>query len=186
MAVIGFRWVQERPTRIARKLGALGRAVFSLGLGLLAARQCAGERIGSSSAQQQHLTADLLRLPAGWVLVAVVAVAVLVVAVATVRRGLLRSFREDLDLSGLSERTRCWVERVGLVGWVAKGLAYAGIGVLLAAAAVSSDPGKSGGLDRALHLLAGPLAGRIALWSIATGFVAFAAFCLTAAATHRR
>ncbi|MER7010181.1 DUF1206 domain-containing protein [Saccharopolyspora sp. NPDC000359] len=186
MAVIGFRWVTGRPTRATRKLGALGRAVFSLGLGVLAAKQLTGQRVGSSSAGQQHLTADLLRLPAGWVIVALVSAVVLVIAVATARRGVIRSFLEDLDVRCLSERARRWVERTGIVGWVAKGIAYASIGLLFAAAAISSDPHKSGGLDQALHLLAGYLVGRIALWLIAAGFVAFAVFCFAAARTHRR
>ncbi|MGW5644357.1 DUF1206 domain-containing protein [Saccharopolyspora sp. NPDC003752] len=186
MAAIGFGWVPSRATRVARKSGALGRAVLSLGLGVLAARQSIGGRAGTSNAQQQRLTADLLVLPAGRLVVGVVAVVVLVVAVATIRRGVIRSFEEDLNLRPLSARTRAWVNRCGVVGWVAKGVAYACIGFLFAAAAVSSDPRRSGGLDLALHLLSGYPLGKVALGLIAFGFVAFAVFCFAAARSHRR
>ncbi len=83
MAAIGFGWVPGRATRAAPKSGALGRAVLSLGLGALAARQSIGGQAGTSSAQQQRLTADLLVLPAGRIVVGLVAVAVLVIAVST-------------------------------------------------------------------------------------------------------
>ncbi|MFI0468979.1 DUF1206 domain-containing protein [Saccharopolyspora sp. 5N102] len=186
MAAIGFGWVPGRATRAARKSGALGRAVLALGLGALAARQSIGGRPGMSSAQQQRLTADLLVLPAGRLAVGLVAVAVLVIAIATIRRGVIRSFEEDLDLRPLSEGARAWVKRCGVIGWVAKGVAYACIAILFAAAAASSDPRQSGGLDLALRLLAGYSVGKVALGLIAFGFVAFGVFCFAAARTHRR
>ncbi|RKT89122.1 protein of unknown function [Saccharopolyspora antimicrobica] len=186
MAAIGFDWVRGRGTRIARKLGALGRAVLSLGLGVLAARQFTGVQVGSSSAQQKQFTAGVLELPAGRIFVGLLAAVVLVVAVATIRRGLIKSFLEDLDLSGMSARAKAWIKRCGVIGWVAKGVAYASIGVLFAAAAVSRDARQSGGLDQALHLLAANDPGKVALGLIAFGFVAFAIFCFAAARTHRR
>lgn len=186
MAAIGFDWVSHRPTRAARKLGALGRAVLSSGIGALAVRQSFGGQAGSSSAQQQGLTSELLVLPAGRVIVGLIAVVVFVVAIATVRRGVLRSFEEDLDMGPLSNGARKWIEWSGIVGWIAKGVSYASVGILFAAAAVFSDPRRAGGLDQALHLLAAYPLGKVVLGLIALGFVAFSVFCFTAARTHRR
>lgn len=186
LSIIGFGWVRNHPTRISRQAGAAGRGVVALGIGVLAARKAAGGQIGTGNTQQKGLTAILLSVPAGQVLVGLLAAAILVVGGATVRRGVIRSFTEDLDMNRLPDGTRKWVERTGIAGWIAKGLAYAGIGALFGAAALNADAKKSGGLDQALHVLAAYPLGQLALTIIAVGFGAFGMFCFAAARAHRR
>ncbi|QUH02473.1 DUF1206 domain-containing protein [Saccharopolyspora erythraea] len=186
LALIGFGWVREQAVRVTRQLGAAGRGVVAVGIGGLAVKQLMGSPTGSGNSQQQGLTATLLTLPAGGLLVGLVAAVVLAVAVATIRRGVLRSFEEDMDMRSFPGGVRRWVRRLGVVGWIAKGLAYLSIAGLFAAAALSVDARKSGGLDQALHLLAGYPFGQVALVAIAAGFAAFAVFCVAAAAAHRR
>ena len=184
-AVTGFHWVRDRPTRWVRRLGAAGRAVVGVAIGVLAASKAMGGPVPEGGTQQKGITERLLAFPAGSVLVGLVACGVLVVAVATVRRGVLRSFEEDLEMDELPKGTRPWIEWLGIIGWIAKGVSFAGIGGLFAAAALYADARRSGGLDQALHLLAAFPLGQAALVAVAAGFAAFGAFCLAAAKTHR-
>jgi hypothetical protein len=186
LAAMGFHWVRARPTRAARKAGAVGRGIVTIAIGVAALRMAMSGTSGPENSQQESLTAQLLALPAGRLLVGLVAIGIFVVAVATVRRGVIRSFEEDLDMASLPDGSRRWVERIGIVGWCAKGVAYGVIGILFGLAALRSDASQSGGLDKALHLLAAQWFGPALLGVVCVGFVAFAIFCFAAARAHLR
>ena len=65
---------------------------------------------------------------------------------------------------------------LGRFGYMAKGFAVAVVGVLIVAAGLTSDPGKSRGLDIALKTLAGQPYGIVLLVLIAAGFAAFGVY----------
>jgi hypothetical protein len=67
---------------------------------------------------------------------------------------------------------------LGIVGYVAKGIAYGVAGVLLVTAARTYDPAKARGLDAALRTLAAQPYGQLLLAIIAAGLAAFGVFCL--------
>ena len=67
---------------------------------------------------------------------------------------------------------------LGVVGYVAKGLAYGTLGILVLIAALQFDPGKSRGLDQALRTLAEQPAGDALLIGVAFGIAAYGVFCL--------
>ena len=64
-----------------------------------------------------------------------------------------------------------------MFGYTAKGVAYAIVGILVIAAAVTYDPDKARGLDSALKTLASHAYGNWLLALIAFGFAAFGVFC---------
>ena len=136
-------------------------------------------------AAAERLADRLLALPFGQVLVGLVALFVIGLGVMVARKGVKKSFEDDLNMSELPPATRSWVERLGRIGWIGKGASYALIGVLVAFAAINADPSESGGMDKALHTLAAQPYGVIALVVIAVGFLGFGAYCFAAAKAHK-
>jgi len=187
MAAIGFQWVHKKGKRTRRRIGAVVRAIVSIALGLYAGRLVTGSGGGGSGGgqQQQEFTAKLLSLPAGQVLVAIVAAVVIGVAVASIRKGVRKSFLDDLDLADLPAGTQQWVRRLGVLGYLAKGVVLGIVGILLALAAFQSNAQEAGGLDQALRTLAAQPFGTFALVVVAVGLAAFGVYCFAAARAHK-
>lgn len=104
-----------RDSRPRRRIASVGRAVVYLGLGILAVGVATGS--GSRSGKSEEtLSARLMSVPFGRVLVAAVGAAVIAVAVAHVVKGVKQNFTEDLR-SGAS----LGVRRLGTVGLLRQG-----------------------------------------------------------------
>jgi hypothetical protein len=108
-----------------------------------------------------------------------VALAVLAVGVSQIVRGAKKKFREDLR--GASQTTT----RLGVAGYVAKGVAFGIIGVLFGWAALASDADKAGGLDAALKAIRDQPFGSVLLTLMAAGILAFGLFCFSWARNAR-
>jgi hypothetical protein len=91
--------------------------------------------------------------------------------------GLKHKFERKLKMAGMRQHTRQVVRRLGQVGYTAKGIAYAIVGVLLVDAAITHDPSESRGLDAALRTLAEKPFGAVLLCLVALGFLAYGVFC---------
>ena len=136
-----------------------------------------------SSDQTQTLSARLLGAPGGVVLLVVVALAVVAVGVYFVVKGVTQRFREDLVLpSGTGGRGTV---ALGVVGYVAKGVAVAVVGVLFGIAAVTADPSEATGLDGALKALAELPSGAVVLGAVAVGLMAYGLYCFVRARRAR-
>ena len=129
------------------------------------------------------LTARLLALPFGRVLVGAVAVGILVVAGYHVYKGLSRKFFADVETRDLSRTQRRVVEWSGLIGYPAKGVAYGAIGVLFLLAAISADSEDAGGLDEGLAALRSAPFGSVVIVAVGLGFALFGLYCLARART---
>ncbi|CRK57392.1 Membrane protein, putative [Alloactinosynnema sp. L-07] len=184
-AAVGFTYVHKERKRTGKRIGAVARSVTATFIGVGAVQFALGSGSTDSTGRQQALTARVLALPFGQVLVGAVALGILIIAIVVFRKGVKRSFTEDLNLSTLPDGSQRWVKRIGRIGWTGKGLAYGVIGVLVATAAVTADPEESGGLDKALHTLAGEPWGVGLLVLIAVGLAAFGVYCFAAARAHR-
>lgn len=186
MAALGYRWVQKKGKRTRKRIAAVARAVIGISLGLYAGRLVTGSGGGKSGNQgQQEFTAKLMSLPAGRVLVGIVALIVIGVAIAAIRRGIKKSFEQDLDMQDLPAGTQKWVRRLGMIGYIAKGIVFGIVGILLGIAALQSQPQEAGGLDRALKTLAAQPFGTVALVLVAVGLAAFGVYCFAAARAHK-
>jgi hypothetical protein len=160
----------DEARRTRRRLSSAGRAVVYLVLGISAVRLVLGA--GSSGNQEQGLTSKLMRVPVGRVLVVVVALAILVVGIVLVVRGLKQKFTEDLT----GDQTRPTLV-LGTAGFVSKGVALGVVAGLFAWAAITYDPKKAGGLDAALHTIGSQPLGSVLLTVLALGFAAFGLYC---------
>jgi len=185
MAVSGYGWVPKKRKRVYRRCGSVGRAITGTAIGIAAIGYATGSSQSSSTEQSQTWTARVLALPFGQVLVGAVALFVLGLGVAVARKGVKKSFEDDLNMSELPAGTQKWVERLGRIGWIGKGIAYALIGILVGFAAIEADPSESGGLDKALHTLAAQPYGVFLLAVIALGFLGFGVYCFAAARAHK-
>lgn len=186
MAAFGYGWVPKKGKRARKRVAAVARAVVGISLGIYAGRLVTGSGSGQSgNQQQQEFTAKLLALPAGPFLVGIVAAVVLGVAVSEIRKGIKKSFLHDLDLQDLPNGTQQWVRRLGVFGYIAKGVVFGIVGVLLLFAAFRSNSAEAGGLDRALKTLAAQPFGAFALIVVAVGFAAFGVYCFAAARAHK-
>ncbi|APU16724.1 MULTISPECIES: DUF1206 domain-containing protein [Actinoalloteichus] len=176
----GFRWAAGSTERTRRRIAAAGRGVAGLALAGVAIRALLGS--GQSGDQsQQELTEGLLALPAGQILVAVLAAIVLAVGVASVANGVTRRFLAELDIGPLPQGSARWVRRVGTLGHVAKGVAVGVVGFLIGLAALTRDPEQAGGLDAALRTLASSPFGATLLLAVAAGFAAYGVFAVVQA-----
>jgi hypothetical protein len=184
-AAVGYRWMQDEKKRLRRRLGVAGRGVVVLALAAYAIKLTVSGGGSSGNQGEQDATATLLGLPAGQALVVAAAVVILIAAGAIAYRGASRKFLEDLDLAKLPPKTGRIVELLGVVGYIAKGVAYGVIGVLTAIAAITADPSKTGGLDKALHTLASQPFGVVLLVAVALGFAAFGVYCFGDARCRR-
>jgi hypothetical protein len=186
MAATGYGWITKRRKRVTKRIGSGARGVVVIALGVTAIKLVTGSDSGGSGNQpQQEFTAKLLELPAGKVLVAIAAAAVLGVAIASAVKGIKRSFLDDLDIGELPSGSRKWVERLGLSGYVAKGIVFGIVAVLIGFAAFSADAGKAGGLDAALRTLAAQRFGPFLLAVVALGLAAFGVYCFAGAKSHK-
>jgi hypothetical protein len=129
----------------------------------------------------RDLTDETLDVPGGAVLVGVVAVGVVAVGVYTLVRGVTGGFMKDIDLPAAPDRWEPLIEGIGRVGYVAKGIAFGLVGVLLWRAAHSADASTATGLDGALTAIAGVTAGPWLLTAVAAGFAAFGVYALARA-----
>jgi hypothetical protein len=168
-------------TKALRKSGnALVKAVIYAALAVLAIRFATGSGQSSSSSQQET-TAGVLGWPAGQWLVAAAGLVLVGAGAWHVRKGLNKHFMKQIDTSSASPSAIRLVTRLGQIGFPGKGIALAGVGVLLIWAAVTFDPSKARGLDGALRAILDLPFGRILLTLVALGIAAFGAFCFVRA-----
>jgi hypothetical protein len=186
VAVVGFAalgvWqlaygLATRPARGSSPWAARAKGVAKAVLYLALAWTClntARGRPSSSKAQSADFTATLLQHTGGRLLVSLIGLAVIGAGGYHVVKGWTRKFLHDLrDLGGHSDT---FVTRAGMVGYIAKGVALAVVGVLFVTAAVQNSSSKATGLDGALRALAEQPFGRWLLTAVALGIAAYGVY----------
>ena len=169
----------RRKKAVTKSVKAVVKAVVYAALAVLAVRTATGSGgSGSGSGQEQQATAGIFGWPGGRWLVGLAGLVVIGVGLYYIHKGVTKRFLEQIDLSSASPGTRRLVERVGLAGFPAKGVAFAVLGGLLVYAAVTFDPAKAAGLDGALRTILDAPAGRLLLTAVALGIAAYGVFCL--------
>jgi hypothetical protein len=129
----------------------------------------------------RDLTDDALEIPGGSAMVVAVGLGVAAVGLYVLVRGVTGGFMKDVDLDAAPDRWEPLIQRVGSVGYVAKGIAFAVSGGLLVYAAATQDVSTATGLDGAMNLIAAAPTGRWLLTAVAAGFVAFGGYALARA-----
>ena len=104
-------------------------------------------------------------------------------------RGITRAFKKHLDLPRAratpareTAKRAAGNRRFGVVGYIAKGIAIGGRPACSSSSRRSQhDPETAGGLDAALHTLAGLPFGPVILWIVGAGLVIYGLFCFARA-----
>lgn len=164
---------------LADRAKALGKAVAYgvIGWGAVELAFEAGESAQEGSAEDTaDITAALMGLPFGTVLVGAVGVAVIAVGGYHVWKGGARRFLRDLV-----EHPGRFAEVAGVLGYIAKGVAIAVAGGLFLLAAAQHDPEESRGLDGALTAFLKLPYGQWIVLAIAVGFAAYAFYAFARA-----
>jgi hypothetical protein len=131
---------------------------------------------GSSGGGPQHTTSDVLGWPGGRYLVGVVGLGLLGIAAFQAYRALSKRFLDDAKTGQMSQGVRSTYVTVAVVGLIARGVAFALIGIFIMKAALDYNPQDAVGLDGALHRLLAHSYGTIAVGAVALGLLAFAVY----------
>lgn len=153
------------------RAAAAGQAVTYAAIGVSFGTFAMGS--GKDSEQSSAgWSARLLEQPAGAVLLGLVGLGIIVAGGYFVYKGATQGFRKKLQAvpSGTWDRA---VTVTGTAGYVAKGLSLVILGILVAVAAFTADPGRSTGLDGALHALRGQPFGELALGAVGVGLMCY-------------
>ena len=161
---------------LGKRAGDFFKGVFYAALAFSVVRILFGSGGEGGEKGTDQKAAGVLGWPLGREIVFALALAVAVAAVWNIYRGVSRKFEDDLEI-GTSHTVRCWIGRIGLVGLVARGVAFGIIAWFLGKAAWQFDPKEAVGLGGALAKLASAPAGHALLAVVATGLLAFALFC---------
>ena len=157
-----------------RRIGAWGQAAIFAALGLIAASVALGARVNTEKATEA-VSRELLRFPGGPVVLALVGTGIGIGGVVFIVMGARRSFRNKVDLPETTGGRA--IAGLGLVGFIAKGIALVIVGLLLIIASFSSDASTAGGLDGALRALLSLTYGHILVAEVGLGFIAYGFFC---------
>lgn len=138
---------------------------FALAYSAFGFARGAGESAGQHNST---ISARLIQSAAGTGALVLCGVIVVAVGGYHVYKGASRSFVDDLK--GKSGNV---VRRLGIVGYIGKGVVIAGAGALVIVAALRSEPEKATGLDGALKTLGAQPYGRVLLIVAGLGIVAY-------------
>ena len=158
---------------------AAGKGVVYLALAWSAFNFARGKSSNSRS-QSVDFTAKLLDKPGGRILVVVIGLVIIGVGAYHVYKGATKKFCEDLvgDPGPV-------VEKLGIVGYIAKGVALAIVGLLFCVAGFQHQASKASGLDGALTTLRQQPAGSVLLTAVALGLAAYGLYSFARARRAR-
>jgi hypothetical protein len=165
---------------IAERIVSGCRAIIYLWLAWIAVKILRGTNTSSANKQEKG-TSTLMSHSGGRWLVGLIGLVVLGVGIGLFVYGLLKKFERHLRTEQMTPAVRKSTRRLGIAGYLAKGVAYAIAGILVVTAAVTYDPDKARGLDAALRTLAGHPYGVWLLALIGLGLAAFGIFCFSQA-----
>lgn len=159
--------------RLARIAAEAPQGVVFLVIGLVSASVALGARPHAEQAAEE-VSRAVLDLAIGGFLLGTAGLAVAGVGVGFVWMGVRRSFHSKVRLPDGPAGHALSV--LGLVGFLAKGVALGIVGVLLVVAAVKVEPDTAGGLDGAVSALIALPAGPVLAALVGAGFLAYGVF----------
>lgn len=159
----------------SRRLSEAGQAVAFAALGVIAIVVAVGGRSDGDESVKET-SSGVLSIPGGPFILGAVGAGVLVAGIAFGVIGGRRSFRKKLSVP--AGAMGALVMTLGVIGYVAKGVSLATVGVLLGVAAIRVDPQEAGGLDGAVRSLLELPAGPLIAIAVGGGLIAYGLFCL--------
>lgn len=176
---------ERLPTKhkAGKKLQAAAQAVVYAGLAftLAAFARGAGKDNRESTSD---FTVNLMKAPGGVLLLVLIGAAVAVVGIIYAVRGFRKSFEKHINPPA-SPGARKAITALGMVGYVAKGVALFVTGLLVVIAAVTAHPQQSTGLDGGLRALREQPFGVYVLAAVGAGLICYGVFMVARARLAR-
>jgi hypothetical protein len=166
------------------RISAAGSGCAYLAMCALAVSILLGTSSQSSSSPHKS-AAGVLGWPGGQWIVGVAGAIFIGVALYQGYKGVSRKFLEDDKTGEMGPLVKRWITIGGVIGHLARMVAFGLIGVFVIKAAVDYAPKKAVGLDGALENLARESYGTLLLAVVAAGLIAFGLFSI-AEARYRR
>ncbi|MEV7759068.1 DUF1206 domain-containing protein [Microbacterium sp. NPDC089180] len=161
--------------RLARIAAEAPQGLVFVFIGLVAASVALGARPRAEQTTED-LSRGVLMWPIGGFLLGVVGLAVAGVGIGFVWMGIRRSFHSKVRVPrggrGLA------LTALGMIGFLAKGVALVIVGVLLTVAAITVEPDTAGGLDGAVAAVIALPAGPFLACLVGLGFLSYGVFTI--------
>jgi hypothetical protein len=159
------------------RIGAAGSFLAYAAFSVLAISVLRGTS-GNTSQKPKQTTADVFDWPAGRALVAAAGLLFLGIAVYQAYLGLSKKFLTYSKTGQMSESVLRTFTTIGVLGLVARAIAFALIGILVLKAAIDFTPKDAVGIDGALARLTQHAYGTTALIVVAVGLILFGAYSI--------
>lgn len=169
---------------IAVRVTYVGIGVVHTGFAIVAFALAFGNS-GGDGDSAQGWTARLMSQPFGQWLVAIAGAVVFARGGFYLYRAYSRKFREKLKLREMSAIEEKWALRLGRMGYAARGVVFAIIGIFLVVAAIYADPHEARGIAGALDALAQQPWGGAMVGVVAVGLAAYGIFMFVEARYRR-
>lgn len=173
----------EAKKKVGKKLSASGKAVVFAAIALTFAASASGNSKNSGQSTSDF-TVSIMKAPGGAFLLIAIGAAVAVVGIVFVVLGCKASFRKDLRLPS-SGTGRSVVTGLGVVGYVAEGIALFLVGLLVIIATVNAHPEESTGLDGGLKALREQPYGVYMLTAVGAGLICYGLYLMVKAKVAR-
>ncbi|WP_180339745.1 DUF1206 domain-containing protein [Corynebacterium tapiri] len=177
-AGVGYRHLSGI-RRFNRRIASVGRALLYLGVAAAALLVALEVRPGfagfesGSGASWSSFVSWLFGFSGGRWAVCAGGLVVAGIGIGQIGRGLGRIFVDEFD--GDVPR---WIVALGMFSYVMLGMSLTLVGLLFSWAGVSAHPEWAGTMNHAFHFVVDQPLGRWLLVLIASGFIAFAVFCM--------
>jgi hypothetical protein len=173
----------EAKKKVGKKLSASGKAVVFAVIALTFAASASGHSKNSGQSTSDF-TVSIMKAPGGAFLLIAIGAAVAVVGIVFVVLGCKASFKKDLRLPP-SGTGRSVVTGLGVLGYVAEGVALLLVGLLFIIATVYARPRESTGLDGGLKALREQPYGVYMLAAVGAGLICYGLYLMVKAKLAR-
>ena len=163
-------WGGDAARKWGRRVAEWGQALVFIALGLIAASVALGARPDADEAAEDA-SRGLLAIPGGPYVLGLIGIGIGIAGIAFIVMGILRSFETKMSLP--PGPVGAGVKTLGIVGFIAKGIALIILGILLLVAAVDVDPSAAGGLDAAIDALLALACGPLLVGAVGVGLIAY-------------
>ncbi len=157
-----------------RRAAEWGQALVFIVLGLLAASIALGARPDADESAEVA-SRGVLSIPGGPFVLGLIGIGFGIGGIAFIVMGIRRSFENRMSLPSGSRGAG--MKTLGVIGFVAKGIALVILAILLVVAAVKVEPDAAGGLDAAIDALLSLDYGPLLVGAIGGGLIAYGVFC---------
>ena len=177
-AVFDYGQLEARK-KVGKKLSAAGKAVVFAVIALTFAASASGNS-QTSGQSTSDFTVSIIKAPGGTFLLIAIGAAIAIAGLVFVVLGVKGSFKKELRLPP-SGTARSVVTGLGVVGYVAEGVALFLVGLLFIISTVNANPQESTGLDGGLKALREQPYGVYLLTAVGAGLICYGLYLMVKA-----